>query len=390
MSNLAANINRALGTATKPRAPNAPLNSSLYPAALANQVKNTLAGATNTVSSTLTSAAKTVNSSLANVGKAVNSGLTNAGKAVNSGFTNAGKAMNLAAPPPLANAAKAMNDTLTNVGKGATNAITTTANVLKNTVENTGAAMLPESVGTDWAFPVGVFLACTLVFIIIFVFFQTEIRNGADNLIQSIRSILGLDAAPPKFEATLAPPPPTTEPPAAQAPPLTATQTIVEKILPLGSPEVFNVSKNDFTYYDAEPLCKALGAQLATYDQVKEAYERGGDWCNYGWVKGQVAVYPTQKGTWDRIQQGPTEERGACGKPGLNGGYFDNPELRFGVNCYGVKPNQSAHDEAELMKKGTIPKTTAGLKIDRKVQEFQQDSDELGILPFNEGKWSNA
>jgi hypothetical protein len=163
----------------------------------------------------------------------------------------------------------------------------------------------------------------------------------------------------------------------------------VEKILPnVGSPEVFNISKNTFTYYDAEPLCRALGAELATYDQVKQAWEKGADWCNYGWVKGQTAVYPTQKETWDRIQAGPEEQRNACGVPGLNGGYFDNPELRFGVNCYGPKPNQSQHDEAE-MNKGA-PLSPGALEVQKKVAKFRTEAASIGIMPFNDNKWSSS
>lgn len=96
-------------------------------------------------------------------------------------------------------------------------------------------------------------------------------------------------------------------------------KTMVEKVLP-GHKEVFNISKNAYTYYDAEPLCKALGAELATYEQVKNAFEGGADWCNYGWTKGQMAVYPTQKETWEHIQEGPEDQRNACGRPGVNGG----------------------------------------------------------------------
>lgn len=152
---------------------------------------------------------------------------------------------------------------------------------------------------------------------------------------------------------------------------------------------MFNVSSNDFTFYDAEPLCRALGAELASYDQVKDAYEKGADWCNYGWVKGQVAVYPTQKATWDQLQKGPEDQQGACGSPGVNGGFFDNPEMKFGVNCYGPKPSQSAHDEAELMKQGRIPRTTASLKMDEKVNEYKRMADSMGIMPFNKGKWES-
>jgi len=52
--------------------------------------------------------------------------------------------------------------------------------------------------------------------------------------------------------------------------------------------EVFNVSRNIYTYEDALPVCKALGAELATFEQVQEAHKQGADWCNYGWVKGQL------------------------------------------------------------------------------------------------------
>jgi len=166
-------------------------------------------------------------------------------------------------------------------------------------------------------------------------------------------------------------------------------KSIVNKLLPFGTKEVFNVSSNEYNYYDAEPLCQALGAELANYDQVKDAWQHGADWCNYGWVKGQVAIYPTQKSTWEKIQNGPSDEKNACGQPGVNGGYFDNPEMRFGVNCYGVKPAQSANDEKLLMEYGTIPKTVAALKVDQKIQDIKENIDMLGVLPFNGSKWSS-
>jgi hypothetical protein len=163
-------------------------------------------------------------------------------------------------------------------------------------------------------------------------------------------------------------------------------------MLPTGAPgaEVFSVSKNTFTYYDAQPLCKALGAELATYDQVKTAWEKGADWCNYGWVKGQNAIFPTQTDTWQKLQGGPEEERGACGRPGVNGGYFDNPELRFGVNCYGPKPSQSTHDEATIAKRTGQPLTVGALEVEKKVNKFLSEADNIGVLPFSGNKWSSS
>jgi hypothetical protein len=242
------------------------------------------------------------------------------------------------------------------------------------------------------AWPLGVFAVLVLTFSLLLYFFMTEIKAGYENLASAIRDALGYDSAPPSPINSDTPPPSTNTPPGL---PETAgqlqSQSIVENVLPLnGSPEVFNVSKNDFNYYDAEPLCKALGAELATYDQVKDAYGKGADWCNYGWTKGQVAVYPTQKATWDELQRGTDADKQACGRPGVNGGYFDNPDMKFGVNCYGPTPGQSSHDEAKLMKSGRIPRTTPGLKIEQKVHEFEAQADELGILPFNKGKWGSS
>jgi hypothetical protein len=150
------------------------------------------------------------------------------------------------------------------------------------------------------------------------------------------------------------------------------------------------VKENRYSYDDAEPLCKALGAELATYEQVKDAYDNGADWCNYGWVKGQRAVYPTQDETYEKLQQGPVSQRQACGKPGVNGGYFDNPELRFGVNCYGSKPVQKAHDTTLLPNGEANPFTPDALEFDKRVAEFKADSANIGILPFKEGDWVGA
>ena len=164
----------------------------------------------------------------------------------------------------------------------------------------------------------------------------------------------------------------------------------MEKILPggvmTGGKEVFNVSSNRYTYYDAQPLCKALGAELATYDQVKEAWAKGADWCNYGWVDGQMAVYPTSDETYTKLQGGPEDQRMACGRPGVNGGYFDNPEMRFGVNCYGAKPPKSKHD-AEDMSKGA-PISPDALAFDKKVNQYKTEADTIGLNPFNSHSWA--
>lgn len=154
-----------------------------------------------------------------------------------------------------------------------------------------------------------------------------------------------------------------------------------------GKKEVFNISRNIYTFNDAAAVCAAVGGELATYDQVKAAYDDGADWCNYGWVKGQMAVYPTQKKTWEKLQKGAAEFRNACGQPGVNGGYFDNPELRFGVNCYGVKPAKKASDDL-LDSQVALPQSPAELEFEKQVQRFRDQMDAATVLPFHKGKWN--
>lgn len=150
----------------------------------------------------------------------------------------------------------------------------------------------------------------------------------------------------------------------------------------VGGKQVFNVARNVYTFGEAEPLCRAFGAELATYDQVKDAYEAGADWCNYGWVKGQLAVYPTQKSTYDKLQHGPEHERMSCGVPGVNGGYFPNADQRFGVNCYGRKPAESALDERLQMEAKT------DISYDREVNRFKSELDSIAVNPWSEKQWS--
>jgi hypothetical protein len=155
----------------------------------------------------------------------------------------------------------------------------------------------------------------------------------------------------------------------------------------LSGSEVFNIGQNIYTFNDAAAVCAAADAELATYEQVKAAYDKGADWCNYGWIKGQMAVYPTQKSTYEKLQKGAPEWRNACGVPGVNGGYFDNPELRFGVNCYGVKPAQKASDEI-LDSQVALPQTPAEIEFEKHVQRFRDQMDTVSVLPFTKGQWN--
>jgi len=250
-----------------------------------------------------------------------------------------------------------------------------------NKMGSLGNTVLPNSV-SESSIPWGMIITLMMLGLIVglVVYFYEDLKQ----LVNRLRGDSDVKFMPPpppmptqEEEETTITPPQNADP----VPPA----TVVEKLLPTKK-EVFNVSSNRFMYEDAQPLCKALGAELATYDQVKDAYEKGADWCNYGWTKGQLALYPTQKETWDKVQAGPEDQRMACGAVGLNGGHFDNPEMRFGVNCYGVKPSQSAHD-ASTKAKG-YPLSPDALEFDRKVAKYRSDADHIDVLPFKEGSWN--
>jgi hypothetical protein len=146
--------------------------------------------------------------------------------------------------------------------------------------------------------------------------------------------------------------------------------------------EVFYVSGNRYVYEEAPALCAAYDAELASYDQVMEAYAGGAEWCGYGWTQGGMALFPTQQGTWEALMQEVNQgDRTKCGRPGINGGYFD-PNTKFGVNCYGVKPGD----------KGTkyptpIPGTDSN-DFNNMVNKFKSMMGRLTVSPFNRDGWS--
>jgi hypothetical protein len=150
--------------------------------------------------------------------------------------------------------------------------------------------------------------------------------------------------------------------------------------------EVFNIGNNLYTYDDAQHVCSAYGARLANYDEIEDAYNHGGEWCNYGWSDGQMIYFPTQKSTWDKLQKDPANKN-KCGRPGVNGGFMQNKHLRFGVNCYGKKPKPT-QAELDAMNQEP-PKTAEQAQIDKKVEFWKKNADALlKVNSFNKEKWS--
>jgi hypothetical protein len=150
---------------------------------------------------------------------------------------------------------------------------------------------------------------------------------------------------------------------------------------------VFNIPGNDYIYPDAKALCSAYGARLATYSEVEEAYKDGGEWCNYGWSDGQMALFPTQKKTFDELQKIEGHEND-CGRPGVNGGYIANPKLKFGVNCYGYKPRMNSTEEELMATEPIYPKTAKDIAMENRVNYWKDKLSEILVSPFNHNTWS--
>jgi hypothetical protein len=151
--------------------------------------------------------------------------------------------------------------------------------------------------------------------------------------------------------------------------------------------EVFNIPGNYYNYTNAKALCQAYGANLATYQQVEDAYKNSGEWCNYGWSDGQMALFPTQQKTFDNLQKIKGHEND-CGRPGVNGGYMINPQLRFGVNCYGNKPKITSEEE-ELMQYTTpYAETAEDIAFQKRVEFWKNKVGQILVSPFNYNTWS--
>jgi len=150
--------------------------------------------------------------------------------------------------------------------------------------------------------------------------------------------------------------------------------------------QVFNIPGNYYNYENARALCKAYDSELATYEQMEQAYNNGAEWCNYGWSANQNAFFPTQPQTYNKLQTIPGHEND-CGRPGINGGYIANPRVRFGVNCYGLKPKIRAEEEELMKTTSPYPETMKDKVFQKRVDYWKNKIDEILLSPFNHNIW---
>lgn len=104
--------------------------------------------------------------------------------------------------------------------------------------------------------------------------------------------------------------------------------------------EVYLVKSNIFGKTVANTVCKALfNGEIATKSQIEEASKEGANWCNYGWANDNNAYYPLNQ---------DIDNSTCTGKKGLNGGNIPNSDnFKLGINCFGVKPDESKYGSLE-------------------------------------------
>lgn len=143
--------------------------------------------------------------------------------------------------------------------------------------------------------------------------------------------------------------------------------------------EVFHIGDQIYTYPEAQEKCKAYGAKLATHQQLIDAYNNGAEWTSYGWSEGQRAFYPIQPCSFVELRR-----KGVMiGPPGVNGGKFQE-QLRFGANCYGIKPTGHVS-----IPKDPLCKKDGETEICRNNPDACKVSDNDRIDPFiRDTQWS--
>ena len=167
---------------------------------------------------------------------------------------------------------------------------------------------------------------------------------------------------------------------------VTSDEEIKSKPVIVAPKEVFHIPKNIYTFDDAKAVCKAFDSRLATIDEIKKSHDNGGEWCSYGWSDGQMALYPTQSKTWKKFQKIEGHEHD-CGRPGLNGGYIKNPNVRFGVNCYGTKPKIRPEEQSK-MGLSPYPLTAEEKQKDERVEYYRKHLPDIMLSPHNYDKWA--
>ena len=146
--------------------------------------------------------------------------------------------------------------------------------------------------------------------------------------------------------------------------------------------QVFNIKENIYTLDDAPGVCGALGADVATINQLIDAHKGGADWCNVGWTKDGLAAYPIQYSTWKNLQDNDPGSRNICGVTGINL-VRNDPNLLYGVNCFGIKPEPKGNEKVKQ-----VMLNDKQIAMNAKIAQFQKNINAIGVAPFNSSSWT--
>lgn len=151
--------------------------------------------------------------------------------------------------------------------------------------------------------------------------------------------------------------------------------------------EVFHLPENIYTYEDAKSVCKAYDADLATIKNIDDAYKSGAEWCSYGWSDKQMALFPTQYSTWNKLQK-KDKHKNSCGRPGINGGFVANEGNKYGANCYGYKPTINGLNIDYMNNLTLHPENVEDKLTNKKIQYYKNNINNITISPFNSSSWN--
>ena len=151
--------------------------------------------------------------------------------------------------------------------------------------------------------------------------------------------------------------------------------------------EVFHLPQNIYKYKDATAVCKAYDSELADIKDVEKAYKNGAEWCSYGWSKNEMALFPTQYKTWEKLQKN-SKYKNICGRPGINGGYVKNKDLKLGVNCYGYKPQINSKNRKYMDNLTLYPNNLNNSVKDKELQYYKNNINNIIVAPFNSYSWN--
>jgi hypothetical protein len=87
--------------------------------------------------------------------------------------------------------------------------------------------------------------------------------------------------------------------------------------------QVYHVFANAYTFAEANEKCKKHNSRLASPSELKDIYDNGVYWCNWGWSSDGHAYMPNNDPKCNQ-------------SIGLLAGSNIDPYLKLGVNCYGT------------------------------------------------------